>query len=292
MRKLVIPFLVVFMLFAFSAVAFAEGESVSDPEPVEVSEPVPEPTPEPVVDPEPVEVTEPTEVEEEIPAKVTEPVSAEEMLILNSVVGVPDSLQVTLSLGSRDVAVVKGNQILHQETFPANQKTYLKIRLEGEGRLVGAKFNFQPPVAPEIPVPPVAPKEPAPVGGSPVEEPEQQEKSIGEDIAESEEITEVEEEIEPEIPADEDITEPEEDEDVTEPVEEPTEEQPDITEDEPAEVDEGDLTEDTTETEDSTVGDGGDVAEGEDTTESESTDVGDTNSDVAEGDSGDAGNEE
>jgi len=272
---------------------YAEGDTVPEPEQVEVTVPVPEPTPEPVSEPEsePIAepVAEPAEVEEETPAEVTEPTPtpvAEEMLILNSVAGIPDTLRVTFSLNGRDVAVVKGHQILHQESFPVNEKTFLKIKLQGEGKLVGAKFNFQLLITEPItePVPPVEP-----LGGSPVGEPEQQEITEGD-------ITEVEEETEPEIPTeDEETIVPEEDAVIDEGTseDEPTGVEGNVTEGditegttedgEPAEVNEDNVTEGEA---DVVEGDSG-VADGEGTTETGNSDVSDTDSDVAETDSGD-----
>lgn len=82
--------------------------------------------------------------------------SMDENLILASVSGVPDELRVIFSLGGQDIATVQGNQILRSEAFPQDQKMSLKMRIEGQGRLVGAKFGFEPFAAPVIP--PVVPE--------------------------------------------------------------------------------------------------------------------------------------
>lgn len=244
MKRFVTPFLLVFMLFAVNITAFADAEG------------------EPIVEPEPVTYT-------------------EDMLILNSAIGVPDTLRVIFYINGCDVAVVKGSQIINADSFPEAEKASLKIRLEGEGRLIGAKFDFQPfmaePILPPIvePVPPVVPEEPElpelpeePIEEQPIEEP------IDEQPLE-EEITEPETPAEEEPTEDEDITEG----DITEPEENAVVDGD--TEGEPAEVD-------VTEGETDAVEDDADVAEGDTATEGEDSDVGDTNSDVVEGDSGDA----
>ncbi len=163
LRKLLIPFLVVFMLFALNIVAFAEPEPATNPisEPIEVVAPEPisepesapqptsesEPEPEPTLEPEPeLELAVESEViSEGTPAEntITE-MEIQEMLILNSVNGIPDTLKITFSLNGRNIAIIKGSQMLHQEPFSASEKSQLKIHLEGEGKLIGAKFNFQP----------------------------------------------------------------------------------------------------------------------------------------------------
>ena len=181
-------------------VALAEEVSAPDPPPAIEQPAEPEPMP-----PSPDIVDEAREGGDSIPdgsLKPNQPESAsafisQERLVLESVSGVPDTLRVYLTIRGNVISDIKGSQILNTTYFDSVDKAEIKIRLEGEGRLNGARFNFIPVGMPELPpLPPVLPEEEEPIDEEP-----------------SEEVTEPVEE-----PIDE-VTEPSE-----EPVEEPTEE--------------------------------------------------------------------
>ena len=158
--------------------------------------------------------------------------SMDENLILTSVVGVPDELRVIFSLDGQEVAVVQGNQILHTEAFPQDQKIFLQMRIEGQGRLMGARFGFEPFTTPVI-LPELLE---LPVETPELENPEENTDSAEADNTEpgtsAEDTTELVETVEPENPTE--IT-PEDpvinnDIDTAEPGTEPAEEDLDNTE--------------------------------------------------------------
>jgi outer membrane biosynthesis protein TonB len=144
---------------------------------------------------------------------------AEQQLVLESVIGVPDGLTVYISIRDDVVAEVAGSQIINTTYFDSVDKAEIKIRLEGEGRLNGARFNFIPVGMPELPpLPPVLPEE--------EEEPIVEEPIVEEPIEEPVEEPIVEEPI-VEEPIEEPVEEPiveEPTEESTEPTEESTEE--------------------------------------------------------------------
>ena len=74
-----------------------------------------------------------------------------DQVILTQVTGVPATMTVSFKLDGQDVAIIKGDQIIHKQAFPASQKSFIKIRLEGEGKLTGARFDFQPNIAAIVP---------------------------------------------------------------------------------------------------------------------------------------------
>ena len=137
--------------------------------------------------------------------------SMDSNLILTGVVGVPDGLRVIFSLSGQEVAVVQGNQILRSEAFPQDQKIFLQMRIEGQGRLMGARFGFEPfaPVVPEIPILPELPVEAEEMGA--VEEntdPAEADNTESETPeAPAEEIVESEENTDPENPVGDELTE-------------------------------------------------------------------------------------
>ncbi len=266
-------------LLTFPVLTFAEeAEPPVTPAVEEVEAAIPEP-----VAPEPTEPESPTDdvVTEESREPVTPSAvedssiygnpSMDENLILTSVVGVPDELRVIFSLDGQEVAVVQGNQILACEAFPQDQKIFLQMRIEGQGRLMGARFGFEPftPVVPEIPILPELPVEAEEMGA--VEE--------NTDPAEADNT----ESETPEAPA-EDIIESEENTDPENPVgDEPTEEPtaPDTPESsEPAGENTGDADPgtpgDTGATGDSTGEAPTDTGNNNDSSNNESADSGDT----------------
>jgi len=137
---------------------------------------------------------------------------AEQQLVLESVIGVPDGLTVYISIRDDVVAEVAGSQIINTTYFDSVDKAEIKIRLEGEGRLNGARFNFIPVGMPEEEEEPVEePIEEEPIEEEPVEEP------VEEPIEEEPVEEPIEEEPIEEEPIEEEPIE-------EEPVEEPTEE--------------------------------------------------------------------
>lgn len=145
-------------LLTFPILTFAEE---AEPPVISTASEIEAAIPEPVA-PEPTEPESPTTdvVTEESCEPVTPSAvedssiygnpSMDENLILTSVVGVPDELRVIFSLDGQEVAVVQGNQILRSEAFPQDQKIFLQIRIEGQGRLMGARFGFEPFTTPVI----------------------------------------------------------------------------------------------------------------------------------------------
>lgn len=82
----------------------------------------------------------------------------EEMLVLNSVTGVPTTLTLTLSLDNQTVGIVQGGQVIHAVPFPEINKQDIKLSLQGEGRMNGARMVFSE-VESELPILPILPEE-------------------------------------------------------------------------------------------------------------------------------------
>jgi hypothetical protein len=139
----------------------------------------------------------------------------EQKIILSAVENVPADLTLILTLNSEIVGVVQDGQVVNAVPILKQFKQSIKLQIQGEGRLVGARMIFTEYIEePELPILPICelPKEEL------KEEPE---------IVEPELVVEdpIEEVIEPIKDEDNKITYPEE---VTE--EEAIEQEPEITE--------------------------------------------------------------
>ena len=164
-------------------VALAEEVSAPDPPPA-IEQPA-EPEQTESMPPSPDIVDEAREGGDSIPdgsLKPSQPEPAfapqDQRLVLGSVSGIPDTLRVYLTIRGNVIAEIKGSQIINTTYFDSVDKAEIKIRIEGEGRLNGARFGFTPVGMPELPpLPPVLPEEEEPTeevtepSEEPVEEP-------------------------------------------------------------------------------------------------------------------------